>query len=67
MALRIKANNRISNHKENAIKEVEADEMTTLTINIPKSMHSELKMAAVRHNSSMTDLMINLIKQYILK
>ena len=65
MALSIKASNRTNVHKEQAIKEIAAEKMVKLTINIPKSLHSEFKIAAIRDNTDMTDLVLNWIKQYI--
>ena len=67
MALHIKPNHRVSVNKENAIKEVLAEPMSKLTINIPKSLHSEFKIAAVHSNSNMTEIVIDWIKQYIQK
>jgi hypothetical protein len=67
MALSIKSSNRANVHKEQAIKEITAEKIVKLTINIPKSMHSEFKIAAIRNSTDMTDLVLNWIKQYIQK
>lgn len=65
MTLRIKANNRANINKENAIKEITAEEIVTITVNIPKSLRSEFKIAAIRNGTTITDLVLNWIKQYI--
>jgi len=67
MALRIKANSRANINKENAIKEIAAEEMVTITVNIPKSLRTEFKIAAIRNSTTITDLVLNWIKQYIQK
>ena len=69
MALQIKTKNtlRLNPNKTEAIKEVTAEKMTKLTINVPKSLHSEFKIAAIRHNTDMTNLVINWIKEYTRK
>ena len=67
MALTIKPSNRANANKEQAIKEITAEKIVKLTINIPKSMHSEFKIAAIRNSTDMTDLVLNWIKQYIQK
>lgn len=65
MALKIKANNRANINKDNAIKEITAEEMVTITVNIPKSLRAEFKIAAIRNGTTITDLVLNWIKQYI--
>lgn len=64
MALQTKSNNRKNITKESALKEIATEQMVKLTINIPKSLHSEFKIATIRNNSDMTSIMISLIKDY---
>lgn len=67
MALHIKPNSRRNINKEDALKEVTTEQMVKLTINIPKSLHSEFKIAAIRSNRNMTKLMLEWIREYIQK
>jgi hypothetical protein len=67
MALTIKSTARNNLYKEEAIKSVKAEKMAKLNVNVPKSLHSEFKIAAIRDNTDMTELIIKWIKEYIHK
>jgi len=65
MALEVKRNIRLNLHKDEAIADVLAQERVQLTVRIPKSIHSEFRIAALRNDVSMTDLIVKWIREYI--
>ncbi len=65
MALRIKPVSRNNSNKEEAIKEIIAEEMVTLTVSIAKKLKEELKIAAIRNNTTITELIQAWAKNFI--
>lgn len=65
MSLQIKPSS-IKNKKiGNAIKEVQSEKMCKLTLNIPRSLRSQLKIKAELNGTDMTDIVISYIKKYV--
>jgi hypothetical protein len=67
MALKIRSNDRINTNKEEALKEVAAEKMVTLTILVPQSIREDLKVKVIRNKTTITNLILNYLKEYISK
>jgi hypothetical protein len=67
MALKIRSSDRINTNKEEALKEVAAEKMVTLTILVPQSIREDLKVKVIRNRTTVTNVMLNLLKEYISK
>ena len=65
MTLQIKPVSVKNVNMEQAIKEVQSEKMTKLTLNISRSLRSEFKIAAERKDTNMTDVVMQYIKKYI--
>lgn len=67
MALKIRSNDRINTNKEEALKEVAAEKMVALTILVPQSIREDLKIKVIRNKTTVTNLILNYLKEYISK
>ena len=67
MALKIRSNDRINTNKEEALNEVTAEKMVTLTILVPQSIREDLKVKAIRNKTTVTNLILNYLREYISK
>ncbi len=67
MALKIRSSDRINTNKEEALKEVVAEKMVTLTILVPQSIREDLKVKVIRNKTTITNLILNYLKEYISK
>lgn len=65
MALTVKPTTRSDTRKENAIREVRAGQNVKLTINISKSLRAKFKIATIRNNTDMSEVVLNWIEEYI--
>lgn len=50
--------------KEIALNEIKAEEMSTITIRIPCSLKEKIKIKAIRDKTTITDVIINFLKEY---
>ena len=50
---------------KNKLKEVNRMSTETLTINIEKDLKTELKIIAIKQHCTVTDILINLIQDYV--
>jgi len=50
-------------HTQEALKEIIAEEMDTITIRIPCSLKDKIKMEALLRRTTVTDIIINHIKE----
>jgi len=67
MALKIRSSDRINANKEEALKEVVAEKMVTLTILVPQSIREDLKVKVIRNKTTVTNLILNYLREYISK
>lgn len=67
MALKIRSNDRINTNKEEALKEVAAEKMVMLSILVPQSIREDLKVKVIRNKTTVTNLILNYLKEYISK
>lgn len=67
MVLKIRSNDRINTNKEEALKEVAAEKMVTLTILVPQSIREDLKVKVIRNKTTVTNLILNYLREYISK
>jgi hypothetical protein len=67
MALKIRSSDRINTNKEEALKEVAAEKMVTLTILVPQSIREDLKVKVIRNKTTVTNLILNYLREYISK
>ena len=65
MTLQIKPISVKNVNMEQAIKEVQSEKMTKLTLNISRSLRSEFKIATERNDTNMTNVVMQYIKKYI--
>lgn len=65
MGLKIRTKDRVNINKEEALKEITAEKMTTLTIWVPESLKQEFKIKALRSKTSLTELITKYMKEYV--
>ncbi len=51
--------------KEEAIKEVTKEPIVRLNINLPESLHLQLKILAAKQRTDMTQIVIQLIREHL--
>lgn len=56
---------RPSINKAKAFQELKLERTETLTIMIPSTLKKDLKVKAIRNETTVTDLILNYIKRYI--
>ena len=57
----------INTNKEEILKEVVAEKMVTLTILVPQSIREDLKVKVIQNKTTVTNLILNYLKEYISK
>jgi uncharacterized phage protein gp47/JayE len=67
MVLTTKPNSSNNINKDKAMKAIQSDMMVKLTLSIPKKMRSEFKIAAERKGTTMTNAVLEYVKEYIQK
>jgi hypothetical protein len=65
MSLQIKPVSVNNSKMAKAIKDVQSENLCKLTMNIPRSLRSELKIKAERNGTDMTNVVLSYIKQYV--
>lgn len=65
MALRAKTSRRKSQAKEAALEEATKEETKRLNLDIPISLHSQLKIRAVQEGTSMKELVMKALGEYM--
>ena len=67
MALRAKVSRRNSDAKEAALDEATKEETKRLNLDVPISLHSQLKVQAAQEGRSMKELVMSALDQYLSK
>ena len=67
MALKAKSTRRESESKEQAIAEVGKEETVRFNALVPTSLHRQVKVKATQEGKSMTEVVIDLLEQYLNK
>ena len=65
MVLTVKPTARNHVEKANALKEVRADKMVKLTINIPLSLRVKFKITAATRGTDMSEEVLDWIEEYV--
>lgn len=65
MALRAKVSRRNSDAKEAALDEATKEETKRLNLDVPISLHSQLKVQAAQEGRSMKELVMSALDQYL--
>lgn len=65
--LKAKQTRRDREDKEKALKELEKEDTTRLNAEIPTSLHQQIKLYAVKSNKTMTEVIIEVFKEYLSK
>jgi hypothetical protein len=53
--------------KEIALNEIKAEEMSTITIRIPRSLKERVKIKAIQKKTTITDIIVDSLKDYNLR
>ena len=67
MALQPKKNRRSRKEKTEAMQVASQEPTKRLNAEIPQSLHSEVKIQAVRENRKIVDLVIDALREYLSK
>jgi len=67
MALKIKSNTRINVNREEALKEIHAEEIVPITFKVPRSLRQTAKIRAAQNNTTVTDILTDYLKKYVEK
>ena len=65
MSLQIKNNTSKTERMSKAIQDVQDEKMCKLTLNVTRSLRSQLKIKAELNNTDMTEVVVSYIKKYI--
>jgi hypothetical protein len=65
MALKIKNSTRVHANYNEVYKELMAEKMDKITINIPKSLKKKFLSKTVKNDVKMTNVIIDSIKEYV--
>jgi predicted HicB family RNase H-like nuclease len=65
MALEAKKNRRTSDEKNRVLNEVQKEDMKRLNVDIPTSLHTRLKMRAVREGTTIRELAKQMLLTYL--
>jgi hypothetical protein len=65
MALEAKKNRRTSDEKNRVLNEVVTEDMKRLNVDIPVSLHTRLKMRAVREGTTIRELAKQMLLTYL--
>ena len=67
MALRAKTSRRQSDAKDAALEEAIKEETKRLNLDVPTSLHSQLKIQAAQEGTSMRELVMKALDMYLSK
>lgn len=67
MALRAKKTRREREDKNQAMEEALKEETTRLNVDIPVSLHSQVKIRATQERSTITNIVITALNEYLSK
>lgn len=54
-------------HKQEALEEVTKEETKRLNVDVPASLHQKVKMLAAQQNTSITEIIIICLNEYLSK
>ncbi len=65
MTLTLKNSKRIHANQADALKELMAEKMDKITLNIPKSLKRSFYSKTVNNDKNMTEVLVSYIKEYV--
>lgn len=67
MVLKAKQSRRNNDAKEQVMQDIAKEETTRLNADVPVSLHKKVKLQAVEEGRSITDIVIESLKEYLSK